>query len=145
MEIRDKPEHDPVVDMPVLDAYMRWALLTTEEVVGRNGLAVLLRQIGLERLINNYPPEQLKFATGLTLGEYASFNADLINFFGRAARSMTLRIGRQSARHGIEHQGALWRHGGPIGLKGAADLNSDQDGPFGNAARLPAGQRGGGL
>jgi predicted hydrocarbon binding protein len=108
MEIRDKPEHDPVVDIPLLDAYMRWALLATEEVVGRNGLAVLLRQIGLERLIGSYPPEQLKFASGLTLGEYAAFNAGLINFFGRAARSMCLRIGRQSARHGIEHQGALF-------------------------------------
>jgi predicted hydrocarbon binding protein len=108
MEIRDRAEHDPVVDLPLLDAYMRWALLATEEVVGKNGLAVLLRQIGLELLINNYPPEQLKFATGLTMGQYASFNAGLINFFGRAARSMLLRIGRQSARHGIEHQGALF-------------------------------------
>jgi predicted hydrocarbon binding protein len=108
MEIRDKTEHDPAADIPLLDAYMRWALLATEEVIGRNGLAVLLRQIGLEKFINNYPPEQLKFATGLTMGQYASFNAGLINFFGRAARSMLLRIGRQSARHGIEHQGALF-------------------------------------
>lgn len=108
MEIRDKTDHDPAADILLVDAYMRWALLAAEEVVGKNGLAVVLRQAGLEQLIGNYPPEQLKVTTGLTLYHYASLNAGLLNFFGRAARSMALRIGRSSARYAIEHQGALF-------------------------------------
>lgn len=108
MEIRDRPDHDPAADILLVDAYMRWALLAAEEVVGKNGLAVVLRQSGLEQLIGAYPPEQLKATTGLTLYHYASLNAGLLNFFGRAARSMALRIGRQTARYAIEQQSALF-------------------------------------
>jgi predicted hydrocarbon binding protein len=108
MEIKDKTEHDPATDILLVDAYMRWALLAAEEVVGKNGLAVVLREANLAQLIGNYPPEQLKVSTNLTLYHYASLNAGLLNFFGRAARSMALRIGRQSARHAIEQQGALF-------------------------------------
>ncbi len=108
MEIRDKREHDPAADLYLVDAYMRWALLAAEEVVGKNGLSVVLRQAKLERLINNYPPEQLKVTTNLTLGNYASLNAGLLNFFGRAGKSMALRIGRQTARYAIDQQGALF-------------------------------------
>ena len=108
MEIRDRAEHDPATDVLLVDAYMRWALLAAEEVVGKNGLAVVLREAGLEQFIGNYPPEQLKVSSGLTLFHYASLNAGLLNFFGRAARSMALRIGRSSARYAIDHQGALF-------------------------------------
>ncbi|MGQ9611568.1 hypothetical protein [Chloroflexus sp.] len=80
MEIRDRSDHDPVADLLLVDAYMRWALLAAEEVIGRNGLAVVLRQAGLSHLIGNYPPEQLKATTGLTFYHYASLNAGLINF-----------------------------------------------------------------
>lgn len=108
MEIKDRPEHDPVADLHLVDAYMRWALLAAEEVVGKNGLNVILRQAGLERLINNYPPEQLKVSCELTFKDYANLNAGLLNFFGRAGKSMTLRIGRQTTRYAIEYQGALF-------------------------------------
>lgn len=108
MDIRDRTDHDPATEILLVDAYMRWALLAAEEVVGKNGLAVVLRQAGLEQLIGSYPPEQLKVSTGLTLYHYASLNAGLLNFFGRAARSMSLRIGRSTARYAIEHQGALF-------------------------------------
>ena len=108
MEIRDRPDHDPVADLLLVDAYMRWALLAAEEVIGRNGLAVVLRQAGLSHLIGNYPPEQLKASSGLTFYHYASLNAGLINFFGRSARSMALRIGRQTARLAIANQSALF-------------------------------------
>lgn len=108
MEIRDRADHDTATDILLVDAYMRWALLAAEEVVGKNGLAVVLRQAGLEQFIGNYPPEQLKVSTGLTLYHYASLNAGLLNFFGRAARSMALRIGRQTARYAIDQQGALF-------------------------------------
>jgi predicted hydrocarbon binding protein len=108
MEITDRSDHDPATDILLVDAYMRWALLAAEEVVGKNGLAVVLRQAGLEQFVGGYPPEQLKVSTGLTLYHYASLNAGLLNFFGRAARSMALRIGRSTARYAIDHQGALF-------------------------------------
>jgi predicted hydrocarbon binding protein len=108
MEIKDRTDHDPATDIMLVDAYMRWALMAAEEVVGKNGLAVVLRQAGLGQFVGNYPPEQLKVTTGLTLTHYAALNAGLLNFFGRAARSMALRIGRQSARYGIENQSALF-------------------------------------
>ena len=108
MKITDRPEHDPVSDLRLTDAYMCWALMSAEEVVGKNGLAVVLRQIGLERLIGNRPPNQLKSTAGLTFGDYATINAGLLEFFGRAARSTALRIGRQSSRYAIEYQGALF-------------------------------------
>ncbi len=108
MQIKDAPEHDPVADLHLVDAYMRWALLASEEVVGKNGLSVLLRQAGLERLIDNYPPEQLKISADITFGDYASLNVALHSFFGRAGRSMALRIGRQTARYAIERQGPLF-------------------------------------
>jgi hypothetical protein len=43
MEIRNKANPDPVTDLYLVDAYMRWALMASEEVVGKNGLNVILR------------------------------------------------------------------------------------------------------
>jgi predicted hydrocarbon binding protein len=108
MEIKDKTEHDPVTDLFIVDAYMLWALMAAEEVVGKNGLTVVLRQAGLDHLIDNYPANQLKITRSLTFGDYASFNTGLLEFFGRAGKSMTLRIGRQTARHAVEKQAALF-------------------------------------
>jgi predicted hydrocarbon binding protein len=108
MEIRNKPERDPIVDLYIVDAYMRWALLATEEVVGTRGLAVVLRDASLEHFIDNYPPEELKPSGNITFNDYASLNAGLFSFFGRAGKSMVLRIGRLSFKHGLEQQGALF-------------------------------------
>ncbi len=65
IEIRNRAVHDPVTDIPIVDAYMLWALLAAEEVVGKQGLNVLLRQIGLARVIDNFPPASTS-ATGQT-------------------------------------------------------------------------------
>ena len=108
MEIKNKTEHDPVADMLQVDAYMRWALLAAEEVVGKRGLSVVLRDARLERFIDNYPPEELKPSGTITFGDYAALNAGLFNFFGRAGKSMVIRIGRLSTRRAIEQQGALF-------------------------------------
>jgi hypothetical protein len=108
MEITNKAEHDPVGDLYMVDAYMLWALMAAEEVIGKNGLAVVLRQAGLDRLINNYPPNQLKVTRDLTYGDYTSLSVGLLAFFGRAGKSMNLRIARQSTRYATEHQGALF-------------------------------------
>ena len=108
MQIADKKEFDPVVNMHITDAYMRWALMAAEEVAGKNGLNVVLRGAGLERLIDNYPEEKLAVSGTITYGEYAKLNTGLLEFFGRAAKSMTLRIGRISTRRAIDQQSALF-------------------------------------
>jgi predicted hydrocarbon binding protein len=108
VEIRDKPEHDPIADLNIVDAYMRWALLASEEVVGKRGLGVVLRGAGLERFIDSYPPDETKVINGLTFGDYSNLSAGLLAFFGRAGKGMLRRIGRLSAQHGIKQQGALF-------------------------------------
>ena len=60
LEIRNRSVHDPVADLPIVDAYMRWALLAAEEVVGKQGMSAILRQISLAHLIDSYPPEVLQ-------------------------------------------------------------------------------------
>lgn len=117
MEIKNRTDHDPVADLPMVDAYMRWALLSAEEVIGKNGMTVVLREAKLDRLINNYPPDELKVTLGLSFGDYAALNAGLLTFFGRAGRSMGLRIGRQTARYAIEIQGPLFGTAALLGAK----------------------------
>jgi predicted hydrocarbon binding protein len=117
MVIKKKAEHDPVADLYMVDAYMRWALLAAEEVVGQKGLHIVLREAGLERLINNYPPNELRLSGLLSYGDYADLSSGLLNFYGRAGKSMVLRIGRISAKHGIEQQGALFGLGAVIAAK----------------------------
>jgi predicted hydrocarbon binding protein len=117
MEIKNKATLDPVADLYMVDAYMRWALLAAEEVVGHQGLSIVLRQAGLERLINNYPPNELKLSGLLSYGDYASLSTGLLTFYGRAGKSMVMRIGRISAKHGIEQQGALFGLGAVIASK----------------------------
>lgn len=108
MEIKNKPEHDPVSSLKIVDAYLRWALLAAEEVVGAQGMNVVLRPAGLERVINNLPPNELKATGNYSFGDYATLNAALLSFFGRAAKSMVLRIDRLSAKQGIDQQGAMF-------------------------------------
>jgi predicted hydrocarbon binding protein len=108
MEIVNRAEHDPVADLHIVDAYMRWALLASEEVVGKQGLSVVLRDAGLERFVDNYPPDETRVISDLTFGDYADLSAGLLAFFGRAGKGMLRRIGRLSARHGIKRQGAVF-------------------------------------
>jgi predicted hydrocarbon binding protein len=107
MNIRDKSEHDPVADMGIPNSYMRWALEAIEEVAGKNGLTIILREAGLEELQDNFPPDNDEFE-GLTAAQYTDLNAAILNFFGRAAKSMTIRVGRVSSRQAIEKQAELF-------------------------------------
>ncbi len=106
MEITNKPERDPVAEMLLVDAYMRWALQAAEQIVGQ-GMNGLLRQSGLERFVGNYPPNELKLTT-VTFGDYANLNAGLINLLGPTGRNTALRIGRLSVRLGIEQQDSFF-------------------------------------
>jgi len=108
MKITNKVEHDPTADLYTVDAYMRWALLAAEEVMGKNGLNVLLRDCGLAELVDNYPPNELKATGNLNFGHYASFSAGVLNFYGRAGKGMVMRIGKLSAKHAIEQQAGVF-------------------------------------
>jgi predicted hydrocarbon binding protein len=104
MIINDRP--DPMVNLPITDAHMRWALEAVEEVAGERGILVILRQAGLGHLAGNYPPERLAFSAH-TFKEYAGLNRAIFDFYGRAAGSFARRIGRVSTRHTVEKQDDL--------------------------------------
>lgn len=116
MQIRNRAEHDPVADMGLPNNYMRWALESIEEVAGKNGLTIILREAGLERLQGNYPPDNDEFGK-LTVGHYVDLNAAVLNFFGRASRSMCMRVGRVSARRAIDRQAKVFNIAALLGLK----------------------------
>lgn len=108
MQIQNKSTPDPVASMYLVDAYMRWALLAAEEVIGEKGMHIVLREANLKHLVNNYPPNELSVSGQFTFGHYADLCAALLTFFGRAGKSMTLRIGRLSAQYGVEQQSATF-------------------------------------
>jgi len=118
MEIKDKSPKDPVANLYLVDAYMRWALLAAEEVVGKSGLHILLRNQGLESFIDNYPPELLKISGTITLGDYAQLCTGLLTFFGRAGKSMVIRTGRLTSKYAIEKQSGIYN----VAAKTAAKL-----------------------
>jgi len=116
MEIRARNTPDPVADMGMPNSYVRWALEAIEEVAGANGLAIILREAGLERFQGRFPPDDDEFA-GLTVAQYSRLTAAILGFFGRAARSMTMRVGRVSARRSIEKQAQLFNVAALTALK----------------------------
>lgn len=118
MNIQNKPEKDPVASLYLVDAYMRWALLAAEEVLGKQGLTVLLRKGGLERFIDNYPPEVMKISGTITLGDYAELCSGILTFFGRAGKSMVIRTGRLTSKYAIERQSNIYN----VAAKTAAKL-----------------------
>lgn len=107
MIVRSKIDPDPLAELYMPDVYMRWALLAAEQVTGKGGLAIVLRQVGLEHLIDNYPSDDLTVGSRLTCGDYASLFAGLVDFYGRAGKSMLLCIGRLTAWHSLQRQSPL--------------------------------------
>jgi predicted hydrocarbon binding protein len=116
VQIRNRAEHDPVTDMGLPNNYMRWALESIEDVAGKNGLSIILREAGLEQLKDNFPPDDEEFGE-LTVGQYVDLNAAVLNFFGRASKSMVVRVGRVSARRAIDRQAKLFNIAALLGLK----------------------------
>jgi predicted hydrocarbon binding protein len=108
MEIKNKVQHDPVADLPVVEGWMTWALKAAEEVIGKQGLAIILRENGLERFIDHYPAENLVLSKDITCGDYASLCTGVMKFYGRAGKSVVIRIGRISSRFAIEKQGTVF-------------------------------------
>ena len=99
-------------DSVIVNAIVRQALVSAEEVMGTNGLHAVLRSAGLERFVGNLPPNDMQ--PSIKTSEYASLNRAIENFYGRAAKGMLRRIGRASFQYGVREQAAL------LGVAGVA-------------------------
>lgn len=99
-------------DSVVVNTIMRQALISSEEVMGANGLHAVLRTSGLERFINNLPPNDLE--PSIKSSEYAALVRAIEEFYGRASKGMLWRIGKASFQYGVREQAAL------LGIAGVA-------------------------
>jgi len=105
-------EHREPQEWRFTNALMRQAILVIGEVMGERGLKIVLRQAGLERYVDELPPNDLEQDVATT--EYAALNQAVEEFYGRAGKGMLRRIGRASFRYGVEEQAVL------MGVAGAA-------------------------
>ena len=81
-------------------------LAALEEVMGKNGLNAILRLAGLERLIDNYPPDNL--AKEFDFADIAALLAALEEMYGpRGGRGLAQRAGRALFSNGLKNFGAL--------------------------------------
>lgn len=92
-------------DSVIVNNLVRQALVSAEEVLGKNGINAVLRNAGLERFIDNLPPDNLE--AGCKTSEYAHFNQAIEDFYGRGGRGMLKRIGKASFQYGVREQPAL--------------------------------------
>ena len=96
----------------VVNTLVRQALVAAEEVMGANGLSAVLRLAGLERFIDNLPPDNME--PGVVTSEYARLNEAIEDFYGRGGRGILQRVGRASFQYGVREQAAL------LGIAGVA-------------------------
>ena len=94
------------------NALMRQAIMAIGQVMGQQGLKVVLREAGLERYVDELPPDDLE--QDISTVDYAALNQAVEEFYGRAGKGMLQRIGRASFRYGVEEQATL------MGVAGAA-------------------------
>jgi len=106
-EERRKPEQ-----WRFTNALMRQAIMAIGQVMGERGLKIVLREAGLERYVDELPPDDLE--QDVSTVDYAALNQAVEEFYGRAGKGMLQRIGRASFRYGIEEQATL------MGIAGAA-------------------------
>jgi predicted hydrocarbon binding protein len=80
----------------------RVILLGVEDVVGKNGMAAVLRAAKLPQYIDNYPPSDTENG-GHAVHYLSNINHALYDIYGaRGARAILNRIGRGRARKAIE-------------------------------------------
>src|SRR4026209_175918 len=99
-------------DAMIVNALVRQALTSAQEVMGQNGLNAVLRTSGLERFIGNFPPDNLE--PSINASQYAQLNEAIEAFYGRGGRGMLRRIGKASFQYAVREQAAL------LGLAGVA-------------------------
>jgi hypothetical protein len=99
-------------DAMIVNALVRQALTSAQEVMGDNGLNAVLRTSGLERFIGNFPPDNLE--PSISASQYAKLNEAIEAFYGRGGRGILRRIGKASFQYAVREQAAL------LGLAGVA-------------------------
>ena len=99
-------------DAVIVNTIVRQALVSAEEVMGANGLNAVLRLSGLERFVNNLPPDDLE--PSIRAAEYAQLNQAIEEFYGRGGKGMLRRIGKASFQYAINEQASL------LGVAGTA-------------------------
>ena len=99
-------------DAMIVNALVRQALTSAQEVMGENGLNAVLRTSGLERFIGSFPPDNLE--PSIQASQYAKLNEAIESFYGRGGRGMLRRIGKASFQYAVREQAAL------LGIAGIA-------------------------
>lgn len=99
-------------DSMIVNALVRQALTSAQEVMGENGLNAVLRTSGLEQFIGNFPPNNIE--PSIQASQYAKLNEAIEQFYGRGGRGMLKRIGKASFQYAVREQAAL------LGLAGVA-------------------------
>jgi len=99
-------------DSMIINSLVRQALTSAQEVMGDNGLNTVLRTCGLERFVDNFPPNNLEPA--IQASQYAKFNEAIEAFYGRGGKGILRRIGKASFQYGVREQSAL------LGVAGVA-------------------------
>jgi len=99
-------------DATIINSLVRQALTSAQEVMGDHGLNTVLRTCGLERFIDNFPPNNLQ--PSIQASQYAKFNEAIEAFYGRGGKGILRRIGKASFQYGVREQSAL------LGVAGVA-------------------------
>jgi predicted hydrocarbon binding protein len=82
-------------------------LLGVEDVVGKRGMAALLRQADLVQYIDHYPPSNEGYG-GHQVVYMSRINHALFDIYGpRGARAILQRVGRERWKNAVEENGAL--------------------------------------
>ncbi|HEY4688781.1 MAG TPA: 4-vinyl reductase [Anaerolineae bacterium] len=101
-------------DRPMPNANLRLLLVALQEVMGENGLKAVLKQGGLERYIDNFPPDDTN--RNAKFSEYGQVQQAVESFYGgpRGARAMMRRAGHATFQHTLKSRPAI------LGLVGVA-------------------------
>ncbi|HEX7620156.1 MAG TPA: 4-vinyl reductase [Anaerolineales bacterium] len=84
----------------------RIALQAYEELMGKNGLNVILNLAGLSNLIDNYPPDNLEHQ--FDFADYTAIHIGLEELYGpRGGRGLALRAGRATFSDVLKDYGTL--------------------------------------
>ena len=95
------------------DRMGRIILLSTEEILGQNGVNTILNLAGLSEFIDHYPPN--KQALNFSFEYISHLQGALEDFYGpQGGRGVAIRIGRVSFQHILREFGA------PFGLTNLA-------------------------
>lgn len=81
-------------DLHYVNALLLQMMKGIEDVLGQNGLVAVLRESGLERYIDNPPPDDL--GHDILAREFAQLHSAVETFTGRAGKGMLRRIGRSA-------------------------------------------------